>query len=157
MTPEQTFKIADLYYRNGTIVTDTGASAVDLNLSFTFSNPSGMSQMTTSVTMDLLNTVNNANQIASADIVQLGNPTAPIQFTDASGNSYYLNLSFKPDQSTMDGSLSTASQFRVFEGMQGRAELWGQFSTNTSPSPVPEPSSMLLGALGSLLIFRRKR
>jgi hypothetical protein len=57
----------------------------------------------------------------------------------------------------MDGTLSTQDQFRVFEGGQGRADLLGRFTTTPGVTAVPEPSAALLGLLGSLLFFRRKR
>lgn len=91
--------------------------------------------------------------MASADIVSIRNSSAPLNFTDSSGNQYFLELSFKIDQTTIDGSLSTADEFRVFEGSLGRAELQGRFIT----SPIPEPSSAMLGLLGALVLFRRKR
>ncbi|MFD0892543.1 choice-of-anchor K domain-containing protein [Luteolibacter ambystomatis] len=155
VSPEQVFKIADLYYRNGTIVTNTGATAVDLSLKLTFANGSGLSPVTSVFNMVLENTLNSNDPAASADIVRLGNTSSPLTFKDASGNTYYLNLSFRPDANTLGNTLSTADEFRVYEGTQGKAELWGQFSTSPAPSPVPEPSAALLGGLASLLLLRR--
>ncbi|BCU75931.1 choice-of-anchor K domain-containing protein [Luteolibacter sp. LG18] len=158
VSPEQVFKIADLYYRNGTIVTNTGATSVELTLQLAFSNPSGLSDVTTTFSMDLINTPNGSDPAASADIVKLGNPASALTFTDAQGNTYYLNLSFRPDANTMGNTLSSADEFRVYEGTQGKAELWGQFSTTpAATTPVPEPSAALLGGLATLLIFRRRR
>jgi len=147
----QPFKIADLYYRNGTIVSNTGASQVDLGLNLAFSSPSGISPISLTYTMDLVNTVNTSDPVASADIVRFGNQYQPLQFTDGTGKRYYLYMSFLPDQQTLNGTLSTADEFHVTEGTEARAELWGTITT------VPEPSSLLLGALGSLLLFRRRR
>jgi len=158
--PEQSFTLGYLNYRNGTIKTGTGASSIDLSLNLSFSSPSGISGITKNYSMNLLNTTNGSDPIASADIVDLGNTYQPIEFTDANGNRYYLELSFRPDQTTIDGTLSSADQFRVFEGGQGSAELVGRFTTSPTGSgilPVPEPSSLLFGALGSLLMFRRRR
>lgn len=157
--PEQSFTLGYLNYRNGTIASDTGASSVDLSVHLDFSAP-GISPVTVNYTMQLENTLNGDDPVASADIVRLGNVSAPIEFTDATGSRYYLELTFRPDQTTLDGTLSTQDEFRVFEGSQGRAELWGRFTTTpvTAGGPtVPEPSSLLLGALGSLLMFRRRR
>jgi len=157
---EQSFTIGYLNYRNGTISTNTGASSVDLSLNLSFSSPLGISGITKDYTLNLLNTTNGSDPIASADIVDLGNTYQPLEFTDANGNRYYLELTFRPDQTTIDGTLSTPDQFRVYEGGQGAAELVGRFTTSPTGSgiiPVPEPSSLLLGALGSLLLFRRRR
>jgi hypothetical protein len=157
VTPGQYFDIGSLYFRNGTIKSNTGASAVDLSLTLNFSNSSGIAPITTVYTSDLINTPNTSDPIASADIVSLRNLGAPLNFTDASGNRYYLELTFKVDQNTLDGTLSTQDQFRVFEGGQGRADLLGRFTTTPGAMAVPEPSAALLGLLGSLAFFRRKR
>ncbi len=157
--PEQSFTLGYLNYRNGTIASGTGASSVDLSVNLGFSD-SNISPLSVNYTMQLENTLNGDDPVASADIVRLGNLSAPIEFTDASGNRYYLELTFRPDQTTLDGTLSTQNEFRVFEGAQGSAELVGRFTTtpvSAGGPAVPEPSSLLLGALGSLLLFRRRR
>lgn len=151
---EQTFTLGYLYYRNGTIDSGSGASGVDLGLTLTFANPSGLTPLSANYHLGLENTPNGNDPVASADIVSLGNLSAPIQFTDAAGNRYYLELTFRVDQDTIDGTLSSQDQFRVFEGGQGRAELLGRFTTTPA---IPEPSAALLGGLGALLLFRRKR
>ena len=151
------FNIGSLYYRNGTINSGTGASAVDLALLLNFSNPSGLSPISVSFTNDLINTVNTSDAMASADIVSLRNLGTPLNFTDPSGNSYFLGLTFKVDQSTIDGSLSSQNQFRVFEGGQGRADLLGRFTTTPGAMAVPEPSAAILTVLGALAMLRRKR
>lgn len=160
VSPEQYFNLGYLYYRNGTITTNTGASAVDITLKLNFSNPSGISPVNTSFTSDLVNTLNSNDQVASADTVSLRNQGSILNFSDASGNKYYLELSFKVDQNTLDGTLSTADEFKVFEGYQGRAELLGRFTTTPGVvpvSPVPEPSSALMAVIGVLALIRRKR
>jgi hypothetical protein len=149
----QFFNLGILHYRNGTIQSRTGAAAVDLALQLNFSNPSSLSPISTRFTNDLINTPNSSDPVASADIVSIRNPAAPMNFTDSSGNRYFLELSFKVDQTTIDGSLSTFDEFRVFEGGLGRADLLGRFTT----SPIPEPSSAMLGVLGMMVLFRRKR
>lgn len=154
IVPGESFSIGSLFYRNGTITSGSGASAVDLALTLSFSNPSGVGPRTTVFTSDLINSPNTSDPVASADIVSLRNVVAPLNFNDAAGNRYYLELSFKVDQTTIDGTLSTPDEFRVFEGGQGRADLLGRFTTAAA---VPEPSSVLLGALGVLAFFRRKR
>lgn len=103
--------------------------------------------------------------MASADIVSLTNHGSAINFKDANGQQYYLELSFKVDQNTLDGTLSTLDQFKVFEGKQGSADLIGRFTTTPMPVgssidntvTVPEPSTALLSLLGTVALFRRKR
>lgn len=153
--PEQDFQIGYLYYRNGTIQSSTGASAVDM--SFTFSFPSDGATMNTSFTSKLINTPNNGTAEQNADVVSLSNHFAPTGYKDSSGNAYYLELSFKMDADTLN-ALSTGTEFRAYEGTTSRAEIIGRFTTTPSVAVVPEPSSLLIGLLGTLpLISRRKR
>ena len=159
---EQIFDIGYLHYRNGTIASQTGASWVNLAVNLAFSQPLGISSINEVYGLELVNTRNGDDPIASADIVTLRNQAAPLNFTDASGNQYYLELTFKVDQNTIDGTLSSTDQFRVFEGQAGRGTLQGRFTVTPIHSPggdgaIPEPSSALLGVLGLLTVLRRKR
>ena len=129
---------------------------MDLALNLSFQQPLGLDPVSVVFGSELINTVNTSNASDSADIVSLADRAAPLDFTDAAGNRYFLELSFAIDQDTLDGTLSTEDQFRVFEGGQGRATLVGRFTT-TPFQPIPEPSSALIGLLGTLLLLRRKR
>jgi hypothetical protein len=153
VSANQSFSIGNLYYRNGTIVSGTGASSVNLALNLNFTTPSGLPVTMVSFTQDLINSPNTGDQIANADTVSLRNSGAPLNFNDAAGNTYYLELTFRVDQNTLDGTLSTQDQFKVFEGGQGRAELLGRFTT----TPIPEPSSAILSVISLLATLRRKR
>jgi hypothetical protein len=162
IAPEQSFELAYLYYRNGTIKTTTGATSVDIAMQVSFTQPLGLDPVSAVFGSNLINSVNNNDPVASADIVSLADQAKPIAFTDSFGNQYYLELTFQVDQTTIDGTLSTEKEFRVFEGGQGRATLLGRFTTNPiGPAGdtlmVPEPSSALLGALGILVLMRRRR
>jgi len=152
--PGEYFNIGYLYYRNGTIVSGTGASYVELALVLNFSDPLGMDPISVAFGKNLINTLNSNDPVASADIVSLQGIAAPINFVDQQGREYALELSFRVDQNTLDGTLSSPTEFRVFEGMQGRGELVGRFVTT---APVPEPSTALLAVIGSLMLFRRRR
>jgi hypothetical protein len=154
---EQLFNIGYLFYRNGTIKSTTGASSVDLAMNMSFSQPLGMSNVSEIYGLELINTPNSSDPVKSADIVSMLNQAAPIDYTDAKGNRYYLELSFKVDQDTIDGTLSTVDQFKVFEGGQGSATLQGRFTTNPGGPLIPEPSTAILAMLGTLVLFRRKR
>ena len=153
--PEQPFEIGYLYYRNGTIRSNTGATAVDLNLLLTFGPSFDHEPISLTYSYELINTPNNSDPVRSADIVRFASNSFATDFTDAQGNAYYLQLAFEIDQDTLDGTLSTPDQFHVFEGGQGRATLTGSFTTMIAP--IPEPSSALLAGLGLLLACRRKR
>jgi hypothetical protein len=154
---EKPFTIGYVYFRNGTIETNTGASAVDLALTFDFSKPTGMTAMNNTFTSNLINTPNTGTAIQNADIASLSNTNAPIAYKDASGKTYYLSLSYKMDAATMSSTNSTAKEFHSLEGTVGKAELVGMFTTVSGTTVIPEASTALLGALGSLLLFRRKR
>lgn len=153
VAPDEYFNLGSLYYRNGTITSGSGASSVNLALNLNFSTPSGLPAANVSFTSDLINSPNGSDPVASADTVSLRNSGAPLNFTDSSGNTYYLELTFRVDQDTLDGTLSTQDQFKVFEGGQGRADLLGRFTTN----PIPEPSSAVLTVFGMVALLRRKR
>jgi hypothetical protein len=162
IAPEQSFELAYLYYRNGTIKSGTGATSVDLALLLSFTQPLGLNPVSEVFGTILINTPNSDDPIASADIVTLGDQAEPLQFTDSFGNPYYLELTFQVDQTTIDNSLSNINEFRVFEGKQGRATMLGRFTTNpVGPEGnvllIPEPTSALMGLLGSLLLLRRRR
>jgi hypothetical protein len=151
--PEENFTLGYLYYRNGTIIADTGARAVNLNLTLGFSPELGISTQSATFNLRLIDTINTANPIASADTVRLGSGFAPLAFTDTIGNQYFLELSFQVDQNTLNNTLSTPTEFRVLEGGTGRAELIGRLTT----APIPEPGSALLVGVAVLGLLRRSR
>lgn len=158
--PEQTFNLGYLYYRNGTIKPNSGASAVDIALTMAFSQPLGIDPISVVFGTSLVNTANSSDSVASADIVTLSHSAEALDFFDAHGNRYYLELTFEVDQDTIDHTLSTANEFRVFEGSQGRATLQGRFTltpTGFTGELIPEPSAALMGLIGAGLLLRRKR
>jgi len=159
---ETSFNLGYLYYRNGTIKGDSGASWVDLAMTLSFSQPLGLDPISAVFGNKLVNTTNTNDPAESADIVRLSNLAAPLNFKDSAGNQYYLELTFKVDQDTIDGTLSTPEQFHVFEGTQGRATLMGRFTVDPignlgTNGVVPEPRSALLGGIGLLVLLRRRR
>jgi len=118
----------------------------------------GLPQIKVGFTADLINTLNGDDPVASADVVSLRNMSDALHFTDESGNKYYLELSFQVDQDTIDGTLTSAKEFRVFEGGWHclPASLLGRFTTSPI-NPVPEPATALLSLAGMVLLLRRKR
>jgi hypothetical protein len=161
LAPEQTFELGYLFYRNGTIKGNTGATWVDLALCLSFSQPLGQDPASVVFGSQLINTTNTSDPVGSADIVSLRDQSAPLDFTDASGNRYFMELTFQVDEDTLDGTLSTQDEFRVFEGSRGRAVLLGRFTTSpidgTGIPSIPEPSAAAIGALGVFFLLRRKR
>ena len=151
--PEQEFVFGSLWYRNGTILDATGAQAVDLTLNFDFDPSLGIAPQTVTYGLTLVNTLNVKDPMASADIVQLNNGFAPLNFTDALGNQFFLEVGFRVDPATLNNTLSSPSQFRVLEGGTGRADLVGRFTA----VPIPEPGSAALVGLAALGLLRRQR
>ncbi len=151
--PEQEFVFGSLWYRNGTILDATGAQAVDLTLDFDFAPALGISSQSVTYGLTLVNTLNTKDPIASADIVRLNNGLAPLNFSDAAGNQYFLEVGFRVDPATLNNTLSTPSEFRVLEGGNGRADLVGRFTV----APIPEPGSAMLIGLAALGFLRRQR
>ena len=152
---ETSFEIGRLYYRNGTIISGTGASQVDLSMALTFSSPllQNPTQMINSTLM-MINTTNSNDPIASADIVEIGSPASLLTFTDPANRQYYLELTFQVDQNATDGSLSDQDTFRVFEGETGQAVLMGRVTV----APIPEPGgAVLIAAAGMAILLRRRR
>ena len=158
IAPEQSFDLGYLFYRNGTISTGTGANWVDIALTVSLEHPLGIDPFNVTFGTELINSTNSNDPVSSADIVSLSDLSAPIDFTDESGNRYYLELTFQVDQDTIDGTLSTPNEFRVFEGAQGRATLVGRFTTDpVTIDSIPEPSAAFIGAIGFLVLLRRRR
>jgi hypothetical protein len=151
--PDQEFVFGSLWYRNGTILDATGAQAVDLTLDFDFAPELGIGSQSVTYGLTLVNTLNTSDPIASADIVRLNNGLAPLNFNDAAGNQYFLEVGFRVDPATLNNTLSTPSEFRVLEGGTGRADLVGRFSV----APIPEPGSAVLVGLAALGCLRRRR
>lgn len=145
----QKFDIGSIYYRNGTIQSGTGANAVDLSLTFSFSSTSSLN---TVFKGSLINTPNTGTADQQADYVLFEAPFIPTTYKDSQGNTYYLELAFREEGMTTD-----STSFHVYEGATEQATLVGRFTTTPGISPIPEPSALLLGAFGSLIAFRRQR
>lgn len=151
--PQGEFVFGSLWYRNGTILDKTGMQSVDLTLDFDFEPALGIAPQSVTYGLTLVNTLNTKDAIASADIVQLNNSLAPLNFTDTLGTQYFLEVGFRVDPTTLNNTLSTPTQFRVLEGGNGRADLVGRFTA----TPIPEPGSAMLVGLAALGLLRRSR
>lgn len=81
---ETEFKFSAIDYFNGTIVSGTGADAVDLLATLTFIDPSGVIQ-DFNVTFQLINTPNTGAPMDQADTVLLSNAYDPTAFFTVGG------------------------------------------------------------------------
>ena len=150
--PETTFKIGTLTYYNGTINSGTGADGVSLNLNVAFTLPSGVHQNFL-YGMQLINTVNTGDPIASADYLILS--TFPSSVFSYGGSTYTLTLGFQ--NLTGGGFLQTGNELHVLEGGTATADLMGTITTDISGVPDGASTLGLLGfAMTSLVALRRK-
>lgn len=151
-TDETPFKIGTLTYHNGAISSGTGADGVNLSLDVSFTDPSGVTQNFV-YGMQLINTANTTDPIASADYVILS--TFPTATFNIGLTTYTLKLSF--DDLTGGGFIQTGNQLHVLEGETATAALKGVVTTDLSGVPDVTSTVGLLGlAMACLVGLRRK-
>ena len=120
--PNQWFTLGDITLLNGEIFNDTAATGVTLNLSINMGEPSlsGVAN----VALDLINTTNSEDRLASADVVQLRNPASNLTVT-IEGISYRLELAWQnvdPVTGVVNGN-----EFLIFEGGTASGRLRGRW------------------------------
>lgn len=135
------FSFGTLSYFNGTIALGTEATAVDLDVTLTLTNPSGIVEDFL-YTMALINTPNVSDPNASADIVNLPG-TQPDSFFTVGGVNY--TLEFLGFGEIAGSGFTTVDNFHVLEGARASAEMLGRITVATT---VPEPASITLLGLG---------
>ncbi len=148
-----TFGVLEFY--NGTIVSGTGASSVDLSVSVD-AGPAGDGEQ--SFDLGIINTVNTWNPIASADYVTI---TAELGSADLMIDGQAYVLEFLGFGTVSAGGFDVTNQFHVFEGASASAELVGRLSSAPAAS-VPELSGKSSGAglflaLGAIAILTSRR
>jgi hypothetical protein len=133
-----TFKVGDLTYFNGTILADTGIASVPLNFELTLSDPIVLSQVF-SLDFEILTTPNVGTVEENADAVI---PIASMseQSFSLNGKDYTLSLvGF-----SQDGGLTTTEEFHVLEDAETTASLFGRIVA-VPPEPssrIPEPGAI---------------
>ena len=136
------FSFGTLGYFNGTIFADTEADSVDLRVTLTLTTPAGISQNFI-YTLGLINTDNTGDPLASADIVNFPS-SLPNTFFTTGGVNY--TLEFLGFGTIVGSGFSTVGNFHVLEGGTASAQLLGRITP--APTAVPEPSTILLLAVG---------
>jgi hypothetical protein len=125
ITPNTWFKFGELMLLNGTTFYNSEATGVTLSVNLSLTQPS--LNFTTHIDLGLTSTENTSDRLASADIVELKNPTTDIRVT-IDGVEYRLELSW----ATLDpgAGVVQGSKFLIFEGATAQAELRARFTSN---------------------------
>jgi hypothetical protein len=125
------FSLGTLSYYNSTTQAGTEADAVDLDVTLSFRTPAGTKPKTFNFPLQLLNSPNTDDPIASADSVFLSMPSDRTQvFKTPSGGQYSLELAGF-GAITGEG-FQEVNKFFVLESESASAELLGRFV------PVPD-------------------
>jgi hypothetical protein len=123
--PDVFFTLGDLTLLNGTTYNDSEATGAVLQVDLTFSDPAVT--QTLDINFGFINTDNSLDRLASADIVQINNPSINTSIV-VDGISYRVELQWftlDPGAGVVDGN-----QFLVFEGASARAELRAKLVPN---------------------------
>lgn len=125
VTPNTWFKFGELQMLNGTTFYNSEASGVTLSVNLSLSQPA--LDFTTHIDLGFTSTENTSDRLASADIVELKNPTTDVRVT-IDGVEYRLELSW----ATLDPGAGVVqdNKFLVFEGATAKAELRARFTSN---------------------------
>ena len=110
---------------NGTTFYNSEATGVTLTVNLRLTQPS--ISVTTYINLGLVSTTNTSDRLASADIVQLINPTTDFTIT-IDGVQYRLELSWVSKDST--SSVVQGNNLHVYEGANAAVELRARFTSN---------------------------
>lgn len=148
------FRVGNLTYFNGSVVPGTNVDFVPLNILLNFSS---IPDQTFSFDFQLVSRPNEGTPEESADSVFILDDPGKRSFFLA-GKEYTLELTgFSQDEGA-----SSVKEFRVLEGSQTTAAVFGKISEVKQPDPeipakVPEPSTVAATSLlGIYLICRKK-
>ena len=124
ITPNTPFKLGELAMLNGTTFNDSEANGATLSINLSFTNPP--ISVVANVNFGFISTENSSDRLASADIVEIINPSPVTIIQD--GISYTLNLGWV----TLDpgAGVVQGNRFLVFEGASARAELRATLTPN---------------------------
>jgi len=127
----EVFSLGTLDYFNGTIQGGTGANSVRLDVTTQVTSPVGTNPTTFQAPLNLINSPNTSDPIASADSVFLPKNLPPVVMQTPGGAPITLEI---PGFGTTTGSgFSTIDQFFVLEGGTATADLLGRFVPACEP------------------------
>ncbi len=125
ITPNTWFDFGALQILNGTTFYNSEATGVTLTVNLNLTQPA--ISVTTYINLGLISTTNTSDRLASADIVQLINPTTDFTVI-IDGVQYRLELQWVSlDSST---SVVQGNNILVYEGATASAELRARFTSN---------------------------
>jgi hypothetical protein len=142
------FLVGNVTYENATSAIGTGATGVDLEVTFAFTLPSIPDEVFT-YTFSLVNTVNTDNQADSADIITIPDGVALPIFID--GQAYSLRVWFGDVELGGDGFVD-AEGFHVYEGGNATVNLLGHITVPDGGLTI----ALLGAALGGIGFLNRK-
>jgi len=143
-------------YFNGSTISGTTASTIDLSVSIELTSPFDTSQdFTYNLTFNM--TPNSGTAQQNADYLYL--PTEQTLDVFLYNNVSYTLEFLGFGSLDNNGFVTSVDQFHVLEGESSSAQLFGKFTASTLVSSTPEPTTMLLlgfGLLGIAGISRKK-
>jgi hypothetical protein len=125
ITPNTWFNFGSMQILNGTTFYNSEATGVTLTVNLNLTQPA--INVTTHIDLGLVSTSNTSDRLASADIVQLINPTTDFTVT-IDGVQYRLELqwvSLDPSASVVQGN-----NLLVYEGSNAAVQLQARFTSN---------------------------
>jgi hypothetical protein len=120
--PGSWFSVGDVSLLNGEIFNDTAANSVVFAINFNVSDPAHSG--TANIELQLVNTANTSDRLASADIVKLSNPVTDLVVT-IDGINYRLEVSWQNTDPT--SGVVNGNDFLVFEGGTAQGRLRARF------------------------------
>lgn len=120
----QQFSVGSLTYYNGTIRSDSGAETIDLNVTLDLDINGRLFQPYFDFTFELINTVNTADPIASADFVYLDDARSSRTLVF---DGYEFEFALRFGETTADG-FSQFDRFNVIENRDASVNLYGTFN-----------------------------
>jgi hypothetical protein len=149
------FAVAGLSYHNGQTESGTAATDVAVTIALQFTAPSGFPTQTFDFSFNFDLTPNNYSPPSNPlndDILTPENVYASNTFT-YDGQTYTLHLlGF-----SSDGGNTITSQFMLPEDQTVTSDLYGEITTDLGPAAAPEPATLVMGAMGGLILLGARR
>jgi len=153
--PGTMFAVSTLQYHNGQTLSGTAATDVGVDLNLKFTAPPGTPNQSFAFSFHFDLTPNNASppsNPANDDILTPQNVFSANTFT-VDGQTYTLHLLGFSN----DGGTTLTPSFLLPEDATVNSTLYAELTTQLGPQAVPEPTTLVLGATGALLLLGVRR